>query len=605
MDFRGRRSSSIDSNNRVSPDSGSKGLSEDSSAFLSDDLSDVDDSKVPIVLKNGLVLTERDDGTFTTVHADVVVIDSEIVHIGLAPYPEPVNERFRGISSVSFECEGKLIAPGFISTHNHLWQTQLKGRHGDDTQLDFIVKGNLQAAAYTDCDIYLGTLAACIEAMSCGITTVVDQAHCTVDEAMPLAALQAVIDSGIRCDFCYCPPPTVYIDQTRDGETILGNRSEVWPEWSKQQWDRLKQLSLPPRVRLGFGGDFLPTLPKDELETVLQGPLSGAKLITNHWIQHPTAASSEKARSFPATLSSLDATLIPPILLAHCNTSRPDELASLASSSASRHVAISSVPYAEVGLGIGHPQTIRKTGIPCSLGVGCHSIHAMEMWTPMRAALTLSRVADINPGTSAESTRKSPSTTCEDIYRLATTAGGAVLGMQGKIGSLRVGSKADIVAVDTETLNMSLAVQQDPVAALVNFASPREVSLLLVDGEVRLNFGMVSADRVDGVVLSEYERLIEEKTESAGPMSDGRQSPHQISPNLGAEHWWHGLEEGSRWREKVQLEKMLEALKVSRDNVNLKIQQVDVARLESHVVEVLGLQEDGQTWVKKAKPTIS
>jgi cytosine/adenosine deaminase-related metal-dependent hydrolase len=42
------------------------------------------------------------------------------------------------------DCTGKIVSPGFIDTHHHIWQTQLKGRFADGTLFDYMPKGNLQ-----------------------------------------------------------------------------------------------------------------------------------------------------------------------------------------------------------------------------------------------------------------------------------------------------------------------------------------------------------------------------------------------------------------------------------------------------------------------------
>lgn len=39
------------------------------------------------------------------------------------------------------DCTGKIISPGFIDTHHHVWQTQLKGRHADQTLLEYLPTG--------------------------------------------------------------------------------------------------------------------------------------------------------------------------------------------------------------------------------------------------------------------------------------------------------------------------------------------------------------------------------------------------------------------------------------------------------------------------------
>lgn len=39
------------------------------------------------------------------------------------------------------DCTDKIVSPGFIDTHHHLWQTQLKGRHANHTLLEYLPTG--------------------------------------------------------------------------------------------------------------------------------------------------------------------------------------------------------------------------------------------------------------------------------------------------------------------------------------------------------------------------------------------------------------------------------------------------------------------------------
>ena len=56
-------------------------------------------------------------------------------------------------------------------------ETQLKGRHADQTLLVFFPCGDLQAASYTPADVFWGQLAGLLEALDAGTTTIVDHAH--------------------------------------------------------------------------------------------------------------------------------------------------------------------------------------------------------------------------------------------------------------------------------------------------------------------------------------------------------------------------------------------------------------------------------------------
>jgi cytosine/adenosine deaminase-related metal-dependent hydrolase len=39
------------------------------------------------------------------------------------------------------DCKDKIVSPGFVDTHHHVWQTLLKGRHADQLLLDYFPSG--------------------------------------------------------------------------------------------------------------------------------------------------------------------------------------------------------------------------------------------------------------------------------------------------------------------------------------------------------------------------------------------------------------------------------------------------------------------------------
>lgn len=81
------------------------------------------------------------------------------------------------------DCTDKIISPGFIDTHHHLWQTQLKGRHADQSLVEYMPNGNSQSVNYRPEDVFWGVLGGCLEALDAGTTTVVDHAHVNVSLA--------------------------------------------------------------------------------------------------------------------------------------------------------------------------------------------------------------------------------------------------------------------------------------------------------------------------------------------------------------------------------------------------------------------------------------
>ena len=87
-----------------------------------------------IRLVGGTLLVHDDnDNVEALANTDILLKDGKIAEIGKNIRPTP--------NTQVLDCRGKIIAPGFVDSHHHVWQTQLKGRHSDDTLLDYHPKG--------------------------------------------------------------------------------------------------------------------------------------------------------------------------------------------------------------------------------------------------------------------------------------------------------------------------------------------------------------------------------------------------------------------------------------------------------------------------------
>lgn len=86
------------------------------------------------LLQGGTVLSHGKADHVEALHnTDILIQANKIVKIGKnlsAP---------RGANVT--DCRGKIISPGFIDTHHHLWQTQLKGLHAEMSVFDYIPSG--------------------------------------------------------------------------------------------------------------------------------------------------------------------------------------------------------------------------------------------------------------------------------------------------------------------------------------------------------------------------------------------------------------------------------------------------------------------------------
>lgn len=147
-----------------------------------------------ILLRGGTILQHIvEDDVIALRETDLLIKGDTIKQIGKDLVPDSDDTRI-------IDCSERIVSPGFVDTHHHVWQTQLKGRHSDDTLLDYHPKGrdlsylfsqlwllivdlcqigNLQYFNYEPLDIFWGEIGGLLEAIDGGTTTVVDHAHLT------------------------------------------------------------------------------------------------------------------------------------------------------------------------------------------------------------------------------------------------------------------------------------------------------------------------------------------------------------------------------------------------------------------------------------------
>ena len=80
-----------------------------------------------------------------------------------------------------------------------------------------------------------------------------------------------------------------------------------------------------------------------------------------------------------------------------------------------------------------------------------------------------------------------------EIFSMATEQGAACINMQDQIGTIEVGKKADIIALDLNKPNTTPCY--DPIASLVYSGNSENVAMVMVDGNIIYDQG--SFTRVD------------------------------------------------------------------------------------------------------------
>ena len=137
-----------------------------------------------ILLQRGtLLLHDKSNHVVPTV-SDLLIEGQHIAKIGQGISPPDSNTRI-------VDCKGKIVSPGFIDTHRHLYTTQSKGAHGNHTLIEYMPRGNFYAGFWTPKDLFWGQLAGALESIDAGTTTIVDHSSCNTTPEHCMSFLMA------------------------------------------------------------------------------------------------------------------------------------------------------------------------------------------------------------------------------------------------------------------------------------------------------------------------------------------------------------------------------------------------------------------------------
>ncbi|CVK97581.1 related to cytosine deaminase and related metal-dependent hydrolases [Fusarium mangiferae] len=421
-----------------------------------------------LLLKGGTVLIHDANDNVQALERDILIENNRISKIS------------KNISDItdaeSIDCTDKIISPGFIDTHHHLWQTQLKGRHANELLLDYMASGNLQSSNYTKSDIYWGQLGGSLEAINAGTTTVVDHSHVNVFAGAASAAISATASSGLRCVYGYCPTARVAT------WSPFAMNPDMLAPWVMDEIQELGKKAPfgDGRVTMGLAFDlwFLPEqVVKDLFDRARE---VGVELATTHAVSNPQMGSYDLVQQIKS-LGLLDSRM----LFSHLNGYAAESVKDLADAGAH----ISSTPSTEMQMALGDPVCLNddlpQAQAQSSLGIDCHSNQASSIVYEMRLGLQGSRAKHNQKLIDQDLAPRKISKTVQDVFNLGTIQGARAIGRGTQLGSIAEGKLADLVIFDANTPELICAAEQDPIAAVVLHSSIGNVDTVIVDGIVR------------------------------------------------------------------------------------------------------------------------
>jgi cytosine/adenosine deaminase-related metal-dependent hydrolase len=426
-----------------------------------------------ILIRGATVLTMDTQGDLP--RADILVTDDRITEI--AP-----SLQVDGAEVV--EAAGCIVIPGLVNAHMHTWQTALRGVAANWTLLEYFKNMHAGlATVFQPQDLHIATLMGSLNQLNCGTTTLADWCHNNPTPEHNDAAVQGLLESGIRAAYFHGTPKP----DPKPGETpfweVPHPRAEIERLLKKHQGNPLLSIQAavlgPHYCVLDVAmADFRMARELGLIASLHQG--GGAARTPDGW---------EKLEA--AGLLGDNINIVHGHALTEEQLQRFCELG----------MSFSSAAESEMSQGHGHPLTgrLRKFGRAPSLGVDLESVLSGDMLSQARIALGIQRSLDNVAYREAHGTIPPTSTvTTREALSWVTIEGARMLKQEHRIGSLAPGKQADLVVIRAGDLNMQPV--HDPVSSVVMQASLANIDSVMVAGRWKKRDGrLLGVDLAPGL----------------------------------------------------------------------------------------------------------
>ena len=450
-----------------------------------------------LVLRNVKLLITMDDERRQIPDGALFVRDNVIERVGptaeLGPLP----------ADRVIDARGKVVLPGLVNTHHHLYQTLTRAVPAAQNAVLFDwLKTLYPIWAEMDADaIYTSTLVGCAELMLSGCTTASDHLYIFPNGSRLDDEIRAAQEIGLRF---HASRGSMSLGESQGGlppdrvveseDAILSDTQRLIETYHDARPYAMLRIVVAPCSPFSVTPDLMREAAKlacaykvqlhthlaetkDEevfcLEQFGHRPVEYAEELewagANVWYAHGVHINGPEIKRMAKAGTGV----------AHC----PSSNMRLAS-------------------GIAPVRAYLDNGVKVGLGVdGSASNDGSHLLAEARQALLLQRVMG-NPG----------ALTAEEALWLGTRGGAGVLG-RDDIGQLAPGKAADFIAINTDTLDYA-GCQHDLLAAIV-FCAPQKVDLSVVNGKVVVQDGHLTTLDL-GPVVERHNKISRQMLERAG-----------------------------------------------------------------------------------------
>lgn len=425
---------------------------------------------------NGTLLLD-DGGAVTLKKGDLYVIDGRLSFSDRLPHPlkegPPVENTggFRGEAlsggsaaedaddnkepvSGTFEvidAKSRLIMPGLINMHTHVYMTFMRSYADDVPFMDWLFKGVMPVEDRMDPETaYWSNLLGFAEMIRTGTTCFYDM-HMFCRQSPRAAAeagIRGVIGRSVVGEDLYGDGLSRYEEMMREKEEFEGGLLRFAftphaiytcsPKLLSQVAEKASELSLLKQIHLSES--------LTEVEDCLK-----KHGVTPVRLLHDMGFMDEKTS------------------LAHCVQMREGDIDLIRKSGAS--VVTNPASNAKLGNGFAPVGDFMRAGVNVCLGTdGTASNNTLNMFREMGLLSLIHKGLERDPS----------ALPAVDVLRTATLNAAKALQMEGRLGVLKEGAEADLIFIDLDEI--SLFPDNNPVSSLCYCANGSEVSSVMIGG---------------------------------------------------------------------------------------------------------------------------
>jgi cytosine/adenosine deaminase-related metal-dependent hydrolase len=369
------------------------------------------------------------------------------------------------------DASNTIIIPGFVDAHRHSWEGQLRRIIPDGAIGEYMATThNGFAKYYRPHDHYVGNLITALGCIDSGITCVIDNSHNSRSAAHSDAAVQALIDSGIRGVHASGAPQT-------------GDWDRQWPQdlerLQKKFFSSTDQL-VTLRMFAGMNRELWAMARRLGLRITTESNAAG-KDFDDFW--------NEKLLGPDNTFN-------------HCQGWPEVVWQHVKESGATVNVCPRSDSQYALGEGVSSFQKALDHGFRPGFSIDNEVSYGTDMFTEMHVAFYVQRAMATYRKTHGDA--QAPKLVdVRQVLECATLGGAACAGLIDKCGSLTPGKQADIVMIRSDDIN--LYPSNHALGSVVLAADSRNIDSVIIGGRIRKLHG-----RLVGVNMDRFRQMADE-----------------------------------------------------------------------------------------------